>query len=220
MIEQEAFDAAWSTFFQQQRDKLNVVNATVRLTEGGAHPAASAQVAALAGQPVDRVHQLVEEADGGMPSLHIWHDADQVWLDFATSETPRFWYHIGDRRIGVAGCAPDIFGVARALNAPMRAEATCPATGTWITVDFTPDGVQAVDPSDAVVAVMDLNTVPEAAKLVDSATVDAEVCTQQVFFANADAATAWLDRNPRGRVMPITAFNQWSRRLRSGAGTS
>lgn len=215
--ESDDFEAAWRTFFQRQRDKLDIVKVTIRLTDGGARPVPAALLATKLGQPVDRIRQLVEQADAGMPSLHIWHDGEQVWLDFATKGTPRFWYHIGDRRIGVGGCAPDIFGVARALTVPMRAEATCPVTGIAIAVDFTPQGVRAVDPSTAVVAVMDLNSVPEAAHLTDSARVDADVCTQQVFFANAEAAGSWLERHPRGRVMLVPDYARWSQRLRTGA---
>jgi hypothetical protein len=65
----------------------------------------------------------------------------------------------GGRRVGVGGCGPDIFEVAR---------------------------------------------------------VDADVCTQQTFFANAEVATPWLERHPGGRVMPVADFDAWWRRLRDG----
>jgi alkylmercury lyase len=208
-------DATWQQMLVRQRDMLDVVAAVVRLTAGGAQPVEIARLAAAVGRPVDQVRRLVDEADAGLPSLSTGHTSDEVWLDFATTDTPRFWYEIGDRRIGVGGCGPDIFEVAQALEEPMRVETSCPVTGAAISVELTPDGVQAVYPSDTVVAVLDLGTVAEAAKLADAARVDAEVCTQQTFFANPDAAQGWLDQHPGGRVVPVAAFDQWWRNLRS-----
>jgi alkylmercury lyase len=209
------FDAAWRHMLARQRDMLDVVAAVVRLTAGGSHPVKTARLATAVGRPVDQVRQLVDQADAGLPSLSTGHNSDEVWLDFATTDTPRFWYEIGDRRIGVGGCGPDIFEVAQALEGPMRVETSCPVTGTSISIELTPDGVQAVHPSDAVVAVIDLRTVAEAAQLTDAARVDAEVCTQQTFFAHPDAAKGWLDQHPGGRVIPVAAFDQWWRHLRS-----
>ncbi|MGH9212391.1 MAG: organomercurial lyase [Acidimicrobiales bacterium] len=214
----DEFDAAWQQMLARQRDMLDVVAAVVRLTAGGAHPVKVARLAAAVGRPVDQVRQLVDQADAGLPSLSTGHTSDEVWLDFATSGTPRFRYEIGDRRIGVGGCGPDIFEVAQALEQPMRVDTSCPITGTAISVELTPDGVGAVHPSDAVVAVLDLNTVAETAQLTDAARVDAEVCTQQTFFANPDVAQGWLDRHPGGRVIPVAAFDQWWRHLRTNTG--
>jgi alkylmercury lyase len=212
------FDAAWREFFRRQRDKLDVVRAAMRLTGAGARPVAMDQLAAAVDRPANQVRLLVDRIELGLPSLSIRRVGDDVWLDLATTGTPRFWLQIGERRIGVGGCAPDIFGVASALAEPMRAEATCPVTGIAIVVEFTPDGVRTVQPTDAVVAAINPATVPEAAELVDSAKVDADVCTQQVFFANAAAAEPWLTRHPGGRVLPVTAFDQWLRSMRAEAG--
>jgi alkylmercury lyase len=207
-------DAAWRQMLVRQRDMLDVVATLVRLTAGGAHPVEIARLAAAVDRPVDQVRRLVDQADTGLPSLSTGHTSDEVWLDFTTTDTPRFWYEIGDRRIGVGGCGPDIFEVAHALEQPMRVETSCPVTGSSISVELTPDGVQAVHPPDAVVAVLDLRTVAEAAQLTDAARVDADVCTQQTFFANPDAAQGWLDRHLGGRIIPVATFDRWWRQLR------
>lgn len=102
------FDASWREMLHRDRAMFDVVAAVVRLTQGGARPVAIAEVSAAAGQPVDQVRRLVDRADAGLPSLRAWHAGDQVWLDFATTGTPRFRYGIGDRRIGVGGCGPDV----------------------------------------------------------------------------------------------------------------
>jgi alkylmercury lyase len=211
----DGFDAGWQEMLVRQRDMLYVVAAVVRLTAGGARPVKIARLAAAVERPIDEIRRLVDQADTGLPSMSTGQTHDEVWLDFATTDTPRFWYEIGDRRIGAGGCGPDIFEVAHALEEPMRVETSCPVTGTSISVQLTPNGVRAVEPPDAVVAVLDLRTVAEAAHLTDAARVDAEVCTQQTFFANAEVAQGWLDRHPGGRVIPVAAFDQWWRQLRT-----
>lgn len=214
------FDAAWREVFQRQSDMNEVITAVIRLTEGGARPVEIARLAAAVDRPVDQVRCLVDQADAGLPSLRAGYTENHVWLDFATTGTPRFWYQIGDRRIGVAGCGPDIFWTAQALEVPMRAEAICPVTGTTIRVDFAPDGVRGVQPIDAVVAAIHPGTVPEAAQLTDRVRVDADVCTQQTFFANGAAAQPWLERHPGGRVLPVTEFDRWFRHISATAEAS
>lgn len=215
-IVDSGFDAAWLATFRRQRDMLEAAAAVIRLTEGGAHPVGIARLAADLALRADEVRSLVDRANTGLPSLTTWHTDDEVWLDL-TTENPRFWYRIGDRRIGVAGCAPDIFWVAQSLGQPMSVEASCPATGAPIHVRFSPEGMRDATPADTVVAVIDPNTVPEATRLTDAARVDADVCVQQTFFADADAAQTWLDRHPGGRVLPAAAFDQWFTDVRSRA---
>jgi hypothetical protein len=211
----DSFETGWREFFDRQRDKLEVVRAVMRMTDAGAHQIPLDRLAAAVDRPVEEIRLLLRVADAGLPSLSIGCDGDQVWLDLATTGKPRFWLQIGDRRIGAAGCAPDIFGIASALAEPMRAEATCPATGTAITLEFTPDGVRDVSPVETVVAAINPAKVPEAAQLTDAARVDVDVCTQQVFFANAEAAGPWLKRHPGGRTMPVVAFDRWLRQIRT-----
>lgn len=95
----------------------------------------------------------------------------------------------------------------------MIAEATCPVTGSTISLEFTPSGIRDVHPTSAVVAAVHLGTVPEAETLTDATRVDADVCTQQSFFADEVAAQSWLERHPGGRVFPVTEFDTWFREI-------
>lgn len=214
----DTLTAGWVALFRDQRDIFEVVSALFQQTDAGARPALIAPLAKHLGREVDELRALVDRANAGLPALTTWHTEDAVWLDLA-SDQPRFDYQIGDRRIGVAGCAPDIFWTAQEIDQPMSVEATCPVTGTPITVHFTPEGVSDVHPPDTVVAVVDLTTTPEAATLADAARVDADVCTQQTFFANADAAQPWLEKHPGGRVIAVAEFDRWIRDLRAQANT-
>ena len=96
-----------------------------------------------------------------------------------------------------------------ALGRPIHAEATCPATGTPIRVDITPEGVERIDPPTAVVAVVDL----DADLTLGTDRTDAEVCAQQPLFASAQAASRWLADHPQGRLIPVRSFHAEARRL-------
>jgi hypothetical protein len=51
----------------------------------------------------------------------------------------RYRVHAGGRPVGSGkGCSVDMYLLALALGRPIHAEATCPATGTSITVDIPP----------------------------------------------------------------------------------
>jgi hypothetical protein len=63
---------------------------------------------------------------------------------------PRRKLQIGDRRLGVTGCAPDIFLYAPLLSPSVQVEETCPATGTPIRLVFTPSRVEHVEPAGTV----------------------------------------------------------------------
>lgn len=42
---------------------------------------------------------------------------------------------------------------------------------------------------------------------------DAELCSQQPFFASADAAAEWTATHPDGRLIPVRDFHDEARRL-------
>jgi len=99
--------------------------------------------------------------------------------------------------------------LALALGRPIHAEATCPATGTPITVDITPDRVERIAPPTAVVAVASL----DADLTLGPDRTDADIGAQQPFFASAQAASRWLAAHPQGRLIPVRSFHAEARRL-------
>ena len=105
----------------------------------------------------------------------------------------------------------DLFWAALTAGVAFRAESRCPATGTVIGVDLSPDGVERVEPYRAVVAVLH----PQASVLQEMSgveTADADVCSEQPFFASAEAAASWLAAHPGGRIYPVAEFFNWFRR--------
>jgi hypothetical protein len=113
---------------------------------------------------------------------------------------------IGERRIAMSGCAPDLFQIAAVLDTPFRVEDTCAATGAPIRVAFAPpdhrsDLVDAVDPADTVVA-LDPRLLGQTSTLTPEQ-IDANLCVQMPFFANPGAARTWLADHPAGRAIPV-----------------
>ena len=133
-----------------------------------------------------------------------------VRLEATPAGPRRYRVHAGGRPVGAGnGCSVDMYLLALALGRPIHAVATCPATGTPITVDLTPEGVEHIDPPTAVVAVVDL----DADLTLGLDRIDADVCAPQPFFASAQAASHWLADHPQGRLIPVRSFHAEARRL-------
>lgn len=189
-----------------RHDAARVAWATIKLTEVGQRPVGLDRLAAqvgLAAEDTERLLRLtwrerVELRDG------------MVRLDATPAGPRRYQADAGGRLLGWGkGCSVDMYLLALALGRPVHAEATCPATGTPITVDITPDRVERIDPPSAVVAVVDL----DVDLTLGPDRTDAEVCAQQPFFASEQAASRWLAEHPQGRLIPVRSFHDEARRL-------
>jgi len=102
--------------------------------------------------------------------------------------------------------------MALLAGTPIHAQATCPATGRPIRVDFTPDRVERVEPPSTVIAVIS-PLAPQLQQLSSSEQVDADVCAHQPFFASVEAAADWQAQHPGGRIFPVSEFFAWWRRF-------
>lgn len=190
-------------------DKVNAARAAwalIKLSEMGSRPV-------YLGQLADRTGLEPEEA---LRLLRLtWRDQvsvrhGEIRLD-TTPEGPRRYRVDADGRpVGSGkGCGVDMYLLALALGTPIHAETTCPATGEPITIDITPERVERINPPTAVVAITDLDFDitggPER--------TDAEMCSQQPFFASADVAADWAATHPDGRLIPVRDFHAEARRL-------
>lgn len=123
-----------------------------------------------------------------------------------------------DGRTVFAWCASDVLMFPVVLGRSGTVESPCPATGRLIRGQVTPERVEWVDPSGAVVSLV------RPDRLKD---IRGEVCALGSFFASEDAATEWLAANPNGMVhsvehdfqlhQEIMARLGWARAGRSAA---
>lgn len=190
-------------------DKQNAARvawATIKLTQAGQRPVSLDQLATHVGLPAAETMRLLQLTWQGRVDLRD----GMIRLDARPGGPRRYRMHAGGRPVGPGkGCSGDMYLLALALGRPIHAEATCPATGTPIRVDITPEGVARIDPSTAVVAVVNL----DADLTLGPDRTDAEVCARQPFFASAQAASRWLADHPQGRLIPVRSFHAEARRL-------
>jgi alkylmercury lyase len=190
----------------EKQNAARVAWATIKLTQAGQRPVSLDQLATHVGLAVEETARLLQLT---------WQERVDlrdgiIRLDARPAGSRRYRVHAGGRPVGTGkGCSVDMYLLALALGRPIHVEATCPATGTPIRVDITPEGVERIDPSTAVVAVVDL----DADLTLGLDRIDAEVCAQQPFFASAQAASRWLADHPQGRRIPVRSFYAEARRL-------
>jgi len=203
------FVAAWQIVGQQYQPAIFVTSALIKLSGGGERPVEVERLAAATGRPVDETLALARQF------LKVNVQDGLVHLDLSAAGTPaRYRLQIGARTIDVGGCAPDIVWIALLAGTPIHAEATCPATRSPIRVDFTPDGVGRVEPPSTVIAVIS-PLAPQLQQLSSREQADADICSQQPFFASAEAAAHWQAQHRGGRIFPVRQFFVWWRRFLS-----
>jgi alkylmercury lyase len=190
-------------------DKQNAARvawAAIKLSQVGQCPVSLDQLATQVGIEVPEIARLLRLTWRERVDLRD----GMVRLDVTPAGPRRYRVHAGGRLLGAGrGCSVDMYLLALALGRPIHAEATCPATGTPISVDITPDRVERIDPPTAVVAVVNL----DADLTLGLDRTDADVCAQQPFFASAHAASQWLADHPQGRLIPVQSFHAEAHRL-------
>lgn len=199
------FEHGWRETFAQFRLPFLMTTALLRLASIGERPVEIERLAAAIGRPPEETVALalqwarVRVSDG--------------WINLDPESSPFSRYHleVGTRVLDTGGCAVDLFWAVLAAGISVRAASTCPATRTTIQVDLSPEGVERAEPPGTVIAVLH----PRALVLQEMDNVDdadANACSQQPFFASAEAAVNWLAAHPGGRIYPIAAFFEWFRR--------
>lgn len=194
-------------------DKENAARvawALIKLSEMGTRRVGLAQVAGRVGLAEDEALRLLRLT---------WREKlavrdDEIRLDAGpdpnSEGTRRFRVDADGSPVGSGkGCSVDMYLLALALGKPIHAEATCPTTGEPIVIDVSPDRVERIEPPTAVVAVtnldFDITGGPDH--------TDAEMCSQQPFFASTEAAAAWKATHPDVRLIPVRDFHAEARRL-------
>lgn len=199
------FDSAWQEAFAQFRPQIVMTTALLNLTEMGKHPVEIERLAEAIGQSPDEAVALAQQwayvrvADG------------LIHYDPEGSPYSRYRVKVGTRVLDTGGCAVDLFWAVLATGASVRAESRCPATGTLIRVDLSPEGVELVEPPGAVVTVLNPRA-PVLQEMNNVEDADANACSQQSFFASAEAAANWLAAHLDGRIYPVASCFEWFRR--------
>lgn len=197
------FVAAWDLpSARRWRPQMRMVSALFKATNAGERPVTAELLAALVGQPVAEALQIAR----GLGEQVTVENDDVRFALAIPGQSARFWLTIGDRRIGVQGCAPDLFWTAYFVDQPLHIEATCPTTDTAICVDLTAQQVTRVEPATTVVAMVNPSAEPELRDKLTSPEDRDDVCRHMPFFASVHAAATWQASHPGGRVFPVRDF--------------
>lgn len=191
------FLARWRTWLEP---KVGIVPfAVIGLTNFGEYPVQSTQLAEILGRSVSEAEALARQ--WGWPGTRVENGLISVDPERAKA-APRRHVRIGQRQFGVTGCAPDVFLYAPLVRPSLQLEETCPATGTSIRLEFTPDRVARVEPASTVLSMPDPQGLDqtECMNIEDN---DANLCVQAPFFSSTEAAQEWLATHPGGRVFPV-----------------
>jgi alkylmercury lyase len=170
-------------------DKSHLLRVALRLLAGG-EPINAAELAAAAGvSDADLEHATA----GG----DIEYDDQGRIVGWGLTRNPTPHKFRIDGKQLYTWCAPDTLIFPTVIRHTAVIESTCPTTGTIIRLTVDPDaGVTELEPSTAVVSIVDPNR-------VDTTAVRATMCNPQRFFATATAAADWQSRYPGMMVLPV-----------------
>ena len=205
------FIAGWSKRLQDS-EVLAAGFAVMGLTNFGERPVSSARLAEVLGRSVCETESLAQGhrtpgapvTCGSADGLRLLRVEDGIitFNPARARSAPRRQLQIGDRRLGMIGCAPDVFLYAPLLRPSLELDETCPATGTPIRLVFIPSRVESVDPGGAVVPILPPQEFDRLEGLLDR-DPDADMCAESPFYSSAEAAQGWLAAHPGGRVFPV-----------------
>jgi alkylmercury lyase len=156
------------------------------LAEG--RPVTLDRLATVSSLPVHDVEAALRQQPGT-----DWDDQGRL-LGFGLTLRPTPHRFTFDGRTIFGWCASDTLMFPVALGKSGVVESPCPATGQQIKVEVTPERVQRVDPSSAVVSLVRPDKVDD---------IRGEVCALGNFFASSEAAGEWLAAHPEGMVHSV-----------------
>lgn len=163
-----------------------------------------------------RSREEIEAALRRIPSIE-WDEAGNVvGAGLTLQPTPHRFVLKGHTLF--TWCALDALMFPSLIGQTVHVESPCVSTGIPVRVTVTPEGVEQVEPPNAVVSLV----APEASPDIRRA-----FCDYVNFFSSDQAATDWLGRHPGAITLPVAEAYQLGRRLaesafkaRPGAGDS
>ena len=96
-----------------------------------------------------------------------------------------------------AWCALDTLYIPGVIGQTAQVESTCPVTGTKIRLTVTPDGIEALEPAAAVVAI----AIPEAPQACHS--IRESFCGHVHFLGSREAVSEWSAKNQKTIVLSV-----------------
>ncbi len=169
---------------------------TLLLAEG--QPVAPERIASASGITREAVMNVLRQH----PSLE-WDEAGNVIGAGLTLRPTPHRFELKGRTL-FTWCALDALMFPALIGQTVHIASPCASTGRPVRVTVTPEGVQQVEPPDAVVSVV----APEA-----SPDVRRVFCDYVNFFHSAEAAAGWQAEHPGATTLPVVEAYQLGCRL-------
>jgi alkylmercury lyase len=151
-------------------------------------PVSIAEIAAAAGWSPEDVQTALER----LPSVEWDAQGRVAGLGLSLRPTPHRFEVDGQALF--TWCALDALLFPALLGKPARIVSPCRATGEPVRLTVTPGGVETIDPSSAVVSIVEA---------CDLASVRSVVCDNVHFFYAPAAASRWLDAHPGATIASV-----------------
>jgi alkylmercury lyase len=168
----------------------------VLLSEG--KPVSPAQIAAAFGQPPEETETLFRR----FPSLEWDTSGNLVGAGLTLRPTPH-QFEVNGHHL-YTWCALDTLVFPVLLGKTAHITSPCRVTGTLVRLTVTPEGVEQLDPPEAVVSLV----TPEA-----NPDIRATFCNFIHFFRSSEDASEWLSRHPGASIVPVAEAFQLGRTL-------
>lgn len=166
---------------------FEVVPPTLDLFAGG-KAASPEEIAAVSGKSPEEVQAALDQ----FPSAEWDEQGRVVGLGLTLRLTPHRLELEG--RTLFAWCALDALLFPVVSGRPASIESPCRGTGELVRVKVTPAGIEAVEPSSAVVSIV-------AAR--DLANIRSVGCNNMHFFSSPQATSRWLEKHPEATILPV-----------------
>jgi alkylmercury lyase len=201
---------------------MSTLEATIELLKqrrGEPHPQEARLQIALTrllakGKPIS-AQQLATATD--QPAEFITPVLEQMWqkgcefntqgelIGAALTLTATHHQFIVDGNTLYAWCALDTLFLPAYIGKTAQIKSTCPRTDTPIVLTVSPEGVEAVEPAEAVVTIMTAENC--------TAGIEGSFCGQIHFFASNAAAQAWVNVRPHFVILTVAEAYELARQV-------
>jgi alkylmercury lyase len=168
----------------------------VLLSEG--RPVSPGRIAAALGQPVGEIELLLRR----LPSLE-WDGAGNVVGAGITLRPTQHQFAVNGHHL-YTWCALDTLMFPVLLGKTAQVTSPCQATGTPIRLTVTPEGVEQLDPPEAVVSLVTPKANPD---------IRATFCNYVHFFRSSKDATEWIATHAGATIVPVAKAFQLGQTL-------
>jgi alkylmercury lyase len=179
---------------------LEIIPPTLKWLARG-KPASPEEIAAASGKSPEEVRAVLDR----FPSAEWDEQGRVVGLGLTLQLTP---HRLGlEGRTLFAWCALDALVFPALLGRPASIESPCRGTGELVHIEVTSAGIEAVEPTAAVVSIV-------AAR--DLANFRRVSCNNAHFFSSPEAASRWLEKHPEATILSVEDAFRMGRLIAEG----